>query len=81
MHECCRFENLTRLSGKTKRHPSSFQEPGQPEKANKRQLHFFWKWLEKSPVVYKQVGAEQKEHLTELTYKIIIHNEEKKDSV
>ena len=24
---------------------------------------------------------EQKEHLTELTYKIIIHNEEKKDSV
>ena len=30
---------------------------------------------------YKQVGAEQKEHLTELTYKIIIHNEEKKDSV
>ena len=70
-----------KLIGNIKKTLTKRKEDAWIEKANKRQLHFFWKWLEKSPVVYKQLGAEQKEHLTELTYKIIIHNEEKKDSV
>ena len=70
-----------KLIGNIKKTLTKRKEDAWIEKANKRQLHFFRKWLEKSPVVYKQVGAEQKEHLTELTYKIIIHNEEKKDSV
>lgn len=73
--------NRWELIGNIKKILTKRKEDAWIEKADKRQLHFFWEWLEKSPVVYKQVGAEQKEHLTELTYKIIIHNEEKKDSV
>ena len=37
--------------------------------ADKVELDAFFKWLEKCPVVYKGLDANEKDHLIELNYK------------
>jgi|TARA_X000001382_G_scaffold93016_2_gene67640 hypothetical protein len=44
--------------------------------ADKVELDAFFKWLEKCPVVYKGINAEEKDNLIELHYKFKILKED-----
>tara|TARA_Y100000004_G_C8940114_1_gene423790 strand:+ start:79 stop:267 length:189 start_codon:yes stop_codon:yes gene_type:complete len=44
--------------------------------ADKVELDAFFKWLEKCPVVYKGLDANEKDHLIELNYKFKILKED-----